>query len=87
MQIELEELQRLKSGGEIGRNYDDSLRQIAELKQANLRANAEVKTQMEKILLLEDRVREGEGFRLELERKGAQLLQQDQRYRENIAKW
>lgn len=83
----MEELQRQKSGGELGRNYDDSLRQIAELKQANLRANAEVRTQQEKIMMLDDRVREGEGFRLELERKGAQLLQQDQRYRENAAKW
>lgn len=71
----------------MGRNYDDSLRQIADLKKANLKVNAEVRSQQEKIMMLEDRVREGEGFRLELERKGAQLLQQDQRYRENAAKW
>ena len=43
MKIELEELQTVKNVGELQRNYEESLRQIAEIKLVNARLVGELR--------------------------------------------
>jgi hypothetical protein len=77
MQAELEELQSVRRyEGELERNYQDSLAQVAELKQAHSRISLDLKAAREQLVSFEDtRGREAEAERVEGERRSAAFAQ------------
>ena len=86
--MQLEELQGAQKTGEIERNYQESLRQIAELKQAAARSASELRAAREQLAGAEElRAREAEAERQELDRRSQAFAQLEGKSRDSLTRW